>query len=195
MMQALIDLLPQWGPVVLACSAFLSCLMIPLPTSFLLMTAGALTGTGHLYLPQMILAATLGATAGDVTAFCLVRRAGPWLTRPGTRRAALMARARDFIDRRGLLAVFLSRWLITPIGPATNYVAGAAGLPIHRFAAVSAAGELIWATLHLTLAHAAGRIFHGHKAAFAIAIAIGAMLAAVLFVGRRLWRRRAKPVI
>lgn len=193
MTQDLLDLLPQWGPWLLAASAFLSCMMIPLPTSFLLMTAGALTGTGHLDLPLMILGATLGATAGDIAAFLLARRIGPWLARPGTRRAVLMGRARDFIARRGVLAVFLSRWLVTPIAPATNYVAGAAGLPLSLFILASAGGELIWAVLHLIAAHAATRMFRDHEQAFVIAIATGAVLAAILGVWH--WRRGGRTAI
>ncbi|WEF23294.1 hypothetical protein [Paracoccus sp. S3-43] len=54
MTQALAALLPHWGPLVLAVSAFLSCMMVPLPTSALLLTAGALSGTGHLWLPELV---------------------------------------------------------------------------------------------------------------------------------------------
>lgn len=194
-MQAIVDLLPHWGPWILGLSAFLSCMMIPLPTSFLLVTAGALTGTGHLYLPELVLGATLGATAGDLSAFLLARRIGPWLAQSGTNRAAVMARAGQFISKRGVLAVFLSRWMITPLGPATNYVAGAAGLPLHRFAAASAAGELIWAVLHLVLGHAFARDFRGHETAFAKAIVVGLILAAILWAARIVWRKRGKPVI
>ena len=58
-------LLPQWGPFLLAASAFLSCLMVPLPTSALLITAGALGGTGHLDLPVLVAGAWLGAAVGE----------------------------------------------------------------------------------------------------------------------------------
>lgn len=187
----LLALLPQWGPWIVAVSAFLSCLMIPVPTSVLLLTAGALSGTGHLHLPVLILAAAAGATAGDLAAFALARRIEPRLARPGSRAAAALARARRFIQRRGVMAVFLSRWLVTPIGPATNYVAGAAGLPLPRFLAASAAGEVLWATIHLTAGHLFGRQFRTTESAALKAVAVGLVLGALAWAGRHLWQRYA----
>lgn len=194
MTQDLLHLLPQWGPWLLAISAFLSCMMIPMPTSFLLLTAGALSGTGHLHLPVLLVAAAIGASLGDLAAFLLARRLGPWLNQPGTKRAALMARARQFLDRRGTLAVFLSRWLITPLGPSMNYVAGAAGQPLPSFAAASVAGEFLWATIHLLVGHIFGRNFRHDESAAIKAVIIGLVLAFLFYLLRR-WiiRRRARP--
>lgn len=190
MRQELLALLPQWGPWLLAVSAFLSCMMVPLPTTFLLLTAGALSGTGHLHLPDLLIAAALGATLGDLSAFSLARRLGPWLHRPASRFAPLMARAERFLARRGMMAVFLSRWLITPLGPPVNYVAGAAGLGLPRFLLASVAGEILWATLHLGIGHVFGRQVHRDAAAPMKALALGAVLAVILIGLRALWRRR-----
>lgn len=188
-------LLPQWGPWLLAASAFLSCMMVPVPTSALLLTAGALSGTGHLHLPWLVLAACAGASMGDVAAFSLARRLGPWLNRAGTKRAQLMARAQDFIARRGLLAVFLSRWLITPLGPAINYVAGAAGMALPRFAIASLAGEFLWAVIHLGIGHLVGRNFRHDEGAALKALAVGLVLAGLLFAARAIWRRTRRGTI
>nr|WP_252733561.1 DedA family protein [Paracoccus marinaquae] len=163
--------------------------MLPFPTSFLLLTAGALSGTGHLYLPELVVAAFVGATLGDLAAFLLARRIGPWLDSPGSRSAAVLAKAHDFIARRGAMAVFLSRWLLTPLGPATNYVSGMAGLPLPRFLAASAAGEFLWAALHLTLGHLFGRQFRDAEGAAVKALAVGAVLALLVWLGRHAWRR------
>lgn len=187
MTRDLLALLPQWGPWIVAVSAFMSCMMVPVPTSFLLLTAGALSGTGHLHLPLLVLAAALGGTLGDLAAFSLARRVGPWLNRPGSRAATALIRARRFLDRRGMMAVFLSRWLITPLGPPTNYVAGAAGLPLPRFLAASAAGEVVWAVLHLLAGHVFGRQFRETESAAMKAVGAGVVLGAVFWLGRRLW--------
>lgn len=190
MTQDLLDLLPQWGPWIIAASAFLSCLMLPVPTSFLLLTAGALSGTGHLHLPELMIAAAVGATLGDLAAFLLARRVGPWLDRPGSHTAAALRHARGFVEKRGAMAVFLSRWLVTPLGPATNYVAGAAGLPLPRFLAASAAGEVVWAVLHLLAGHLFGRQFRETESAALKAVAVGAVLAAVFWLVNAVRRRR-----
>ncbi len=143
--------------------------MVPVPTSAVLVAAGALTGTGHLDLGLIGAGAVLGASAGDAAAFLLARRMRPWLMRG--RRGAILARAQALIARRGARAVFLSRWLVTPLGPATNYVAGAAGVSLARFMAASVPGEAIWAALHLGAGHLAGRGFRGDEAAALKALA------------------------
>ena len=48
MIAQLTALLPVWGPWLVGAMAFLSCMMVPVPTSAVLVAAGALTGTGHL---------------------------------------------------------------------------------------------------------------------------------------------------
>ncbi|MCT4332281.1 DedA family protein [Paracoccus sp. YLB-12] len=187
----LLALLPQWGPWIVAVSAFLSCMMIPVPTSFLLLTAGALTGTGHMQLPELVIAAAVGGTLGDTTAFLLARRIEPRLRRIGRRTAQAMDRARGLLERRGTLAVFLSRWLVTPLGPPMNYVAGASGIALPRFVAASVAGETLWAVLHLLAGHVLGRQVHRTESAALKAVAIGAALAALFWLIRRAWHRRA----
>ena len=190
MKQELLSLLPVYGPWLIAGCAFLACLMIPVPSSALLLAAGALAGTGHMDLPALFVAAAGGAICGDLTAFFIARRMKPWLDRPGTKRAKVMGKARDFVTRHGLLALFLGRWLITPIGPAANYVTGAAGLPLSRFLIATVPGEALWAGLQLTIGHLFGRHFHGADKAEikAIAAVILLVLAAVLL--RHLWRKR-----
>lgn len=60
MKQDLLQLLPVWGPWLLGLSAFLSCLMLPMPTSFLLISAGALSGVGHDFLLAALLIGARG---------------------------------------------------------------------------------------------------------------------------------------
>ncbi len=103
----------------------------------------------------MATAAVVGAPMGDILAFLLARRLHPWLARPG-RRGAVLARAQALVARRGASGVFLSRWLITPLGPASNYVAGAAGLSLPRFMAASVPGKAIWVAVHFTFGHRGG---------------------------------------
>ncbi|CAM3266682.1 DedA family protein [Paracoccus nototheniae] len=181
--------LPLWGPWLLAVCAFLSCMMVPVPTSVLLISAGALTGTGHLEWAAIWLGAVTGASLGDLTAFLLARRLQPWLARRG-RLAVVLGRAQALIARRGVMAVFLSRWLVTPLGPATNYVAGAAGLSLPRFLAASVPGEMLWAALHLGAGHLAGRGFRGEEAAAQKALAVAAALGLGVWGARRLWHKR-----
>lgn len=195
MTDTLSALVPQWGPLVLAVSAFLSCMMLPLPSSALLITAGTLGGAGHLYLPTIFLGATFGATLGDLTAFGLAHRIAPRLEAMGGRRKAMFQRARDFIAHRGMLAVFLSRWLITPLGPSINYVAGATSMSTSRFIAASLPGEFLWALTQLGIGYALARGFRGDESALLKCLILALVLTAVLGLAHHLWHRRGRPTI
>ena len=47
MTETLLALLPAWGPWLLAATTFLSCLMLPIPASMLMLAGGALGGHGR----------------------------------------------------------------------------------------------------------------------------------------------------
>ncbi|AUH63612.1 DedA family protein [Paracoccus zhejiangensis] len=188
-------LLPQWGPLLLAASAFLSCLMVPLPTSALLIAAGALGGTGHLDLPVLVAGAWLGAAAGDLTAFSLAHRLGPRLEAMGGRRKALFDRARQFITHRGPIAVFLARWLITPLGPASNYVAGATGMKPARFVAASVPGEFLWVVTQMGAGYLFSHGFRGDVDAIGKCGIVIILLLGLLWLAHHLWHRHGRPTI
>jgi membrane protein DedA with SNARE-associated domain len=71
-------------------------------------------------------------------------------------RAAIIERARTTLQRWGPLGVFFSTWLVAPLGPWVNLIAGATGLEWWRFAIWDAAGEAIWVTIYVSLGFAFG---------------------------------------
>ena len=138
-------------------SAFLSCLLVPIPTSVMMLTAGALAAVGDLVLAPLMLAAFAGAVTGDQAGYWIGRRFGaPALARldHSPARRAVLARARRLIARRGGIGVFLSRWALAPLGPYVNLVAGAGGLTWGRFTAWDVAGEALWVTLYVGAGYA-----------------------------------------
>ncbi len=68
-----------------------------------------------------------------------------------SRRAALMGKATGYLRDRGALAVFLSRWLFSPLGPYVNFAGGAARLDWGRFTWAGIAGETVWVALYVGL--------------------------------------------
>lgn len=188
-MTDLLHLISQYGLSIVMLTTMLACLMLPAPATPVLLAAGTLTGTGHLHLPEIFAAALIGAIAGDVLACLIAREIAPRLIRNSPRRAAIFARAQQLLDRRGDLALFLGRWLISPLGPALNYVAGMAGFPLPRFILASAAGEAVWAALYLGIGHLFGRNYR----AAAHDIADGSIAIMVLVIGCAvaliLWRK------
>ena len=148
----LLGLVPQYGLWLLAATTFFSCLALPFPASILMLTAGGFAAAGDLVLWQAFLAAATGAVAGDQLGYWAGRGLGlSFLTRlradPG--RDRLLARADALMARKGVLAVFFSRWLVSPLGPWVNLLAGSTGYGWARFTAAGVAGEAVWAGLYV----------------------------------------------
>lgn len=187
----LLALVPQYGLWLLMITTFLSCLALPIPASILMLTAGGFAAVDELVLWQVLLAATLGALAGDQTGYWTGRRFGTRALQ-STRhhdpaRDRLLARATRLMQRQGLIAVFLTRWLFSPLGPWVNLVAGSTHYSALRFTLAGAAGETLWATLYI----GAGYAFSGNvvAASDAIGSALGLIggMAAVLILGAWIW--------
>lgn len=148
----LLGLVPQYGLWLLAATTFLSCLALPFPASILMLTAGGFAAAGEVVLWQALLAAAGGGVAGDQLGYWTGRLFGaPFLgrLRKDPARDRLLAKADTLMKRRGLLAIFLSRWLVSPLGPWVNLVAGSSGYGWLRFSVVAAAGEAVWAGLYV----------------------------------------------
>lgn len=184
---ALMDLLPLWGPWLLAAVTFGSCLALPLPASLMVLTAGGVAAAGDLALWAVFLAALGGALTGDQTAYALGRAGGRRLVdrlarRPA--RARLVARAEALVARHGAAGVYLSRWLFSPLAPYVCYFAGAARMAHPRFSAASFAGEATWAGIYVALGFAfaesvvmLGRLLGNVTAGLtAVAVAVGMVL-------------------
>lgn len=148
----LLGLVPQYGLWLLAATTFFSCLALPFPASILMLTAGGFAAAGDLVLWQAFLAAAAGGVAGDQLGYWAGRGVGHSVLsrlRKDPARDRLLARADAMMDRRGVLAVFLSRWLVSPLGPYVNLIAGSTAYGWPRFTAAGVAGESVWAGLYV----------------------------------------------
>jgi membrane protein DedA with SNARE-associated domain len=123
---------------------------IPLPGETILLLAGAYAGAGNLDIRWVILAAALGAIAGDNLGYLLGRRGGrALLVRYGhTFRVgeSHLARTEAFYARHGAKTVFFARF-IAVLRTLSSLLAGANRMPYRRFAPWNAAGGIVWAVL------------------------------------------------
>jgi membrane-associated protein len=152
----LLSLVPQYGLWLLAATTFLSCLALPFPASILMLTAGGFAAAGDLVLWQAFMAAAAGGIAGDQLGYWAGRRYGRAFLarlRKDAARDKLLARADAMMDRRGVLAVFFSRWLVSPLGPWVNLTAGSTGYGWPRFTLAAVAGEAVWAGIYVGTGH------------------------------------------
>lgn len=179
----LLALVPTYGAPLLGLATFLSCLALPIPASILMMAAGGFAAAGDLSLAAGAGAALAGAVAGDQLGFFAGRRGGAGLVARLGARAAPLGRAVDLLARRGGVAVFLSRWLVSALGPYVNLAAGAAGQSWARFTAWGLAGEAVWVALYVgvgwtvagNLAAASGMAVDVLGFLAAAAVALGAL--------------------
>ena len=154
MTEWLLGLVPTYGLWLLGTATFLSCLAIPIPASILMLAAGSFVAAGDLPLFGSALAAIAGASLGDQVGYRIGQWGGAGLTRRLGSRASLIERARAFLEKRGDLAVFLSRWLVSALGPYINLAAGASGLSWIRFTLWGVLGESVWTGLYVGLGYA-----------------------------------------
>jgi len=189
--ETLLILLPDWGAALLLVGNFLACIALPIPASLIMLAAGAFIAAGDLQLVPVLTAAWSGAVAGDQTGYFIGRRGGgPLLARLSARRGAakMVTRATASLNRHAGLAVFLSRWLISPLGPYVNFAAGAAQVSWLRFSLPGAAGEVIWVGLYIGLGwFFAGQVADLGQTTTTVGLALAAAVLAFL-LGRMLWR-------
>ncbi len=191
MTEALLALVPTHGAALIGVATFLSCLALPVPSSLAMLAGGAFAAAGDLGLGAVAGAALAGAVIGDQAGYAL-GRAGP-VRRLGRLSPALMAEARGRLGKGGWGAVFLTRWLFSPLGPWVNLAAGMAGMRWARFASASVAGETVWVGLYTGL----GWLFMDRIEALGASLgqAAGGASAALiaLIAGRALMRAARRP--
>lgn len=196
----LLDLLLTYGIVALAPILAASALGLPIPSSLLLLAGGAFAGSGQLAFLPLVIVGISATSVGDSLGYWLGRRGGvAALDRFGPRlgiKPTALAQADALLGRWGGIAILLTRFLITPLGPVINIVAGAGRYPYRRFIAYDVLGEAIWVLLYLAL----GYLFSASwdviadilgQASEALAVAAIAIVLLVLLV-RTLWQRQAR---
>ena len=157
MTESILTLVPTYGLPFLFVIAVLAASGVPASSSMALLVAGAFIASGELPLTAAFLTALAGAVLGDQIGYQIGLHAGnaveERLSRKPTRTKQI-ARAKDFIHRFGGVGVFLTRWLLAPIGPTTNIICGASDMRWIRFTIWDFAGEVLWVAIYLGIGYA-----------------------------------------
>jgi membrane-associated protein len=154
----LLATLGVYGVPVLFVALLVGSAGVPLPASLLLVAAGSFVEQGELELWPVLALSAAGAILGDQIGYALGRWGGRRLTRRLGRLVGGEKRiedAEDWLRRREGVGVFLSRWLLTPLGPVVNLTSGATRYPWPRFILYDVLGEALWVALYVLL----GRFF------------------------------------
>ncbi len=154
-----VELLAHWGYLALFLLVILGNIGLPVPEETILVLAGYMCWRGELHLPVVLVIGIVSAVGGDNIGYWLGHRFGrtalerhaSWLL-GHPKRLEMM---QDFVARRGMLAVFIARFvpgLRFMAGP----LAGALGMPFTRFFAANLLGALCYVPLVVGLGYAIG---------------------------------------
>jgi membrane-associated protein len=142
-----------YGAPALGLALLVVALGIPLPATLLLLASGAFVRQGVLDARVALVLGLLGSVLGDSGSYCLGRCGGALVLRRVEGRA-LWRQARATFERRGALAIFMTRFLLTPLALPTNLLAGSSRYAYGRFLALDVLGELVWIALYGGLGYA-----------------------------------------
>ncbi len=149
----IVSLVDQGGLIAIAALMFLENLFPPLPSELIMPIAGLNAARGDASLIAVILAGSVGSLAGAIMWYEVGRRIGlarlirlahdhgRWFgTTPDD-----IAKAKDWLDRRGPLAVLFGR-LLPAVRTLISVPAGIATMPFGRFLVFSTIGTVTWTT-------------------------------------------------
>ena len=131
---------------------------MPFPVTLLLVVTGSFVAQGEMKLWSVLAVASAGAIVGDQIGYCIGRYGGRRLIRRIANRVGeeKIEGAKAFTRRWGGLGIFLSRWLVTPLGPWLNLTSGATAYSWPRFFLWDVLGEILWVVLYVML----GKVFN-----------------------------------
>lgn len=143
--------LPVLFGVIVICSAG-----VPFPISLMLVAAGSFVEQGEMKLWQVVAVASVAAVIGDHIAYGLSRWGGRrFINRISSRIGgeSKIKRAEALTKRWSGGGIFLSRWLITALGPWVNVASGIAKYPWRRFLLWDVLGEVVWVILYVGIGY------------------------------------------
>ncbi len=151
----LLNAMAAYGPAVLGSALLLGGVGVPVPGTLLVLAAGALARQGVIEWSVALLVGLLGVVLGDNISYALGYFAKAWVQRRSRQSgSAAWRRAQDRFERGGALAIYSTRFLLTPLAIPTNLVAGGSGYDFRRFFTFDVAGEVTWLLLYGGLGYA-----------------------------------------
>jgi membrane-associated protein len=132
-----------YGAPVFGLALLFGAIGIPLPSTLLVVAAGAFGRQGMLDSFSASLFGLAGAVAGDSLSYAIGYFAHAWVQRRFGN-SCLWLKAQKTFQQRGSLAIFSTRFLLTSIALPTNLIAGSSRYPFLRYLSYVLAGEFIW---------------------------------------------------
>lgn len=134
------------GPLLLSGALLVGALGLPLPGTLLVLATGALAQQGLVDGSAALFWGAVGVILGDVLSYGM-GRVGRSRVQQRIGRSSTWRAAQETFARRGGAAVYLTRFLFTPLAVPTNLIAGSS-LGFGRFLVYDVAGEVTWLLLY-----------------------------------------------
>jgi len=144
-----------YGPPMLGLALLLGGLGLPLPGTLFLLATGAFIRQGVMDWATTLGLGLFGVILGDSASYAMGRLAGDRVQRRFNRSTAWQS-AQGAFARRGGTAIYLTRFLLTPLAIPTNLIAGGSRYVFWRFLGYDVAGELTWMVLYGGLGYLVG---------------------------------------
>ena len=144
-----------YGPLTLGLAMLLGPLGVPLPTPLITLAAGAFVRQGSFNWISALLLGLSGALVGDGLGYAIGHLAKGWV-KCHLSRSEAWQKASDRFSQNGGLAIYLTRFVLTPLAVPTNLIAGGSAFSYWRFLAYDVAGTLSFLLLFGGLGFAFG---------------------------------------
>lgn len=192
MTETLLALIPDYGLWLILGVVAIACIGVPLPSSMVVMTAGGFAASEDLVLWQVFVIALIGFMIGDQLAFLVARRKGEAVLnrcRKREKTAKFVDKAEYSFNKHGDITIFLSRTILSPLGPYVAYISGAAKFSWLRFTTIAIMGAACWSAAYSYL----GYLFASKLTQISgiLTNVLGFALAVALLIGLGYWLRRA----
>ncbi|MCI0643390.1 MAG: VTT domain-containing protein [Chloroflexi bacterium] len=135
-----------YGAPALGLALLIGALGLPVPGTLFVIAAGAFARQGIIHWADSSGLGLLGAVLGDSASYAIGRFAKGWVERRFGQ-SAVWQKAQTTFGRRGGLAIYLTRFLLTALAVPVNLIAGGSGYPFWRFLLYDVAGEVTWIVL------------------------------------------------
>ncbi len=145
--ELLLTWIVSYGSPMVAGVLLVGALGLPVPGTLIVIATGAFIRQEFLDIYTTLILGWLGVVVGDVIGYDLGRFANIWIERRFGK-SSTWQKAQHIFERRGGGAIYLTRWLLTPMALPTNLVAGSSRYSFWKFLLFDITGELTWIMLY-----------------------------------------------
>jgi membrane-associated protein len=137
--------LTLYGPLAIGLAMLIAPFGVPIPSTPILIAAGAMVRTGALEWPSFALVMLISVVLSDCMSFAMGRYAGQrFVNNKRLSNSKIWGTARSKIRQNAAFAVVISHSLITSLGLPVNLLSGTSSYAFGRFLLWDVVGRVLW---------------------------------------------------